>query len=108
MEKLYLKNDFFVLPARNEVTSVSVVEALYFGLLFAAIRGSKSYLKLDTAGFIFSCGSQTSLSFYIKQLFDDSRLRQVMSSNAIKSLNSIASPQRSYHYFQQCLVNRWT
>ena len=83
IDNLYKNNDLFILPAENEIASVSIVEALGFGLpvICSDDCGSQVYVKNGYNGFIFKKNNALSLKNKITK-FTNVRNKKKFSINA--------------------------
>lgn len=76
--KFYKKFDFFVLPAENEIASVSIIEALGYGLpvICSDDCGTKNYVKNNYNGFFFKKNNIKSLKAKIKLISNRDKIKK--------------------------------
>ena len=76
IKKHYRKSDLFILPAKNEPASISIIESLGFGLpvICSDSCGTKTYIRNGKNGSIFTSGDSNDLHLKIKTYFEDSSL----------------------------------
>ena len=75
----YKNADIFILPATSEPASISILEAMGFGLpvICSNTCGTRWYVKAGISGFWFEDGSPESLVNTIKKLLDHETLRKM-------------------------------
>jgi len=105
IKSYYNKNDLFILPAKNEPASISIIESLGFGLpvICSDTCGTKTYILSGKSGSIFATGDNDDLYKNIKlYMTNNSILREqqkwlnqnidkyISSDNYLKSFNKLA------------------
>lgn len=96
----YLKHDVLVLPSKREMASVSVVEAMSFGLpvISTNYNGTASYVEENKAGFIFQTENAQSLAECMNRIMNCDV--GCIGKNALKAVHSKYSFENYYH---QCI-----
>ena len=79
MREFYSNSDLFILPAQNEPASVSVVEALGYGLpvICSNTCGTRFYVKNGENGFIFDNNSIVDLYRCVKVMLNRDMLNKI-------------------------------
>lgn len=69
MPQIYLRNDVFILPSKRELASISLIEAMKYGLVCVSTshNGTASYLPPNSS-FIFKTDDEHSLANVLKEI----------------------------------------
>jgi glycosyltransferase involved in cell wall biosynthesis len=94
MEKHYLENDIFVLTSRKEVASVSVLEAMSYGLatISTNVNGTASYIQKGYNGDVFETNNAYDLARILDDLVIHRTTIAAFGQNAIKTVRENHSP----------------
>ncbi len=70
MQKLYASHDVFILPAKSEPASISVLEAIAYGIpaICSVSCGTKSYIKPGKNGYVFKTDDLEDLIFILEKV----------------------------------------
>ncbi|HET8575022.1 MAG TPA: glycosyltransferase family 4 protein [Candidatus Paceibacterota bacterium] len=100
-KKEYEKNDVFVLPTLHEPASISVLEAMGFGLLAISSdgNGTSCYIKDGENGCVFQTRNTEDLKSKLEILLKDREKIVKMGSAAQETVREIHSPEKFYEKF---------
>ena len=106
--KYYEKSDIFILPAKNEPASISILEAMAGGLavICSDSCGTKTYIKNGSNGYIFKTSNKEDLSNKISLLNNRSEINR-MGLNSQKIALNCASPDQFYSAFKEIIFDKW-
>jgi glycosyltransferase involved in cell wall biosynthesis len=101
MESIYLDHDLFVLPATNEPASVSIIEALGYGLpvICSDTCGTSVFVKDEETGYIFENNSMLSLKSKIISLLNEPSKLLLLKKKVRLFAQSNFSPNVYYENF---------
>ena len=101
MNKLYLSHDIFILPAKFEPASISILEALSYGLpsICSDTCGTRFYIHEEINGMIFKCNDLNDLINKLIYLISNIINLNKMKINAVNISNSETSRSNFYNAF---------
>jgi glycosyltransferase involved in cell wall biosynthesis len=109
MSEIYSSHDIFVLPSSNEPASISVLEALAFGLpvICSDSCGTQSYISSGQNGYVFKTNNLFDLVQKIETLISNpkkvSEMREYCNSNYEKTISGNAY----YEHLEYLLKKKW-
>ena len=105
MQSIYLEHDVFILPATNEPASISILEALGYGLpvICSNTCGTSVFVKNGETGYTFENNSLSSLKSVINSLLSKSSNLQLLKGNVKLHANRNFSPNVYYENFMKNL-----
>ena len=111
MESIYISHDLFLLPASNEPASISVLEAMGYGLpvICSDTCGTKTYIKQNNNGNIFKSDNSQSLAKIISNYLDNNEYlfkqkkwllenanSEISADNYLICFNSLIETEKAY------------
>ena len=104
LELMHLHYKFF-LPSYNEPASISILEAMSYGLpaICHSSCGTKTYIEDGYNGFILEEISQSSLEAIILKLLENEKLLTTLSKNCISYHSLNFSEDRYYEHFKRII-----
>ncbi len=105
IKKHYRKSDLFILPAKNEPASISIIESLGFGLpvICSDSCGTKTYIRNGKNGSIFTSGDSNDLHLKIKTYFEDSSLLIKQKKWIKKNITKLISSENYMTHFKKII-----
>lgn len=100
IDNYYRKNNIFILPAYNEPASISILEAMSYGLpvICSDSCGTQSYINNQKSGLIFKTNNLVSLTESISYLLNTNNFYN-FSTNSINDSRINTSPDLFYEKF---------
>jgi glycosyltransferase involved in cell wall biosynthesis len=100
IDKYYKSSDVFVLPATNEPASISILEALGYGLPVICSNncGTQYYIKEDFNGYIFNDDSLDNLIYKMNLICSEENIKK-LKKNISSTVNSTISENNYYYNF---------
>lgn len=107
MQKYYMNSNILVLPAVREPASVSIVEAMSFGVIPVCTEqcGTKCYIENKVNGIIFNSKSKESLALSLAFLVEDSQRIETMSLNCYRTIEQNHNPLVFSNYIKSLLYD---
>lgn len=108
MSKYYENADLFILPASNEPASISLLEAMGYGLpvICADTCGTRWYIEEGKTGFIFKDGSFEDLVIVLQKMLD-ARVLQRMKQSCVEVAPAQISAAAFISAFENLLHRRF-
>lgn len=105
MKSIYKSNDLFILPATDEPASISILEAMGYGLpvICSDSCGTKNYIKNNYNGSIFESGNVDSLQKHISKYVNNFDLLIQQKKWISENINGLLSGENYYHYFKKMI-----
>lgn len=105
INEYYRKNNIFILASSNEPASISILEAMSFGLpvICSDTCGTKTYINHKRSGLIFKSNDIKSLSKSIEYLLNAGNFNEI-SKNSLKSSRISTSPNLFYENFKNMIL----
>jgi glycosyltransferase involved in cell wall biosynthesis len=100
IDKYYMSSDVFVLPASNEPASISILEALGYGLPVICSNncGTQYYIKEDFNGYIFNDNSLDNLINKMRLMSSEENINR-LKKNISSTVHSTISEKNYYNTF---------
>lgn len=94
----YLRNDLFILPSINEPLSISIIEAMSYGLpvICSDTCGTKDYIEEGLNGYVFKSDDLNDLKEKIIKIIHDKSTLRTMGKASFELVKTKYSPER-YH-----------
>jgi len=101
MNKLYARCDILVIPSTNEPASISILEAMGFGLVVISTfqSGTACYLMQNESGLLFDEDDGDALRNYLQDLIDDEQRLLALKCGALISARNNFTPKNFYISF---------
>ena len=105
IEKFYLNCDLFFLPSYNEPASISILEAMSYGIPSICHKtcGTKTYIKNNYNGFVLNKFNKHNITSLIQNLIRDRKLIKELSLNSIEHYTHYYDQEVFYKYFKKLI-----
>ena len=105
INNFYLNNDVFFIPSYNEPASISILEAMSYGLpsICHTSCGTKTYIEDKYNGFILNSLNIESIKPIIEEISKDKKYLEKLTSNCTDYFKTNFSEEVYYNYFQQLI-----
>ena len=105
MKSIYASHDLFILPASNEPASISLLEAMGYGLpaICSDTCGTKTYIKNNYNGSIFKTNNVSSLIEKICNYFENKEFLLNQKKWILNNIKKDISPQNYIYRFNEIL-----
>ena len=109
MTEIYLKNDAFVIPSRNERMSVSLVEAMAHGLAVIADinNGAAGYIHSNENGFVFHAGNIEDLIDKLNRITSSAAIVEYMGRQSLALASRVHNPNNFNNMLEETIKIRW-